>query len=133
VTLTFDSGSTGNQQLTARLRRTLPNDVTFTDTTAITFGGVTSPTFNTSTTKTFTSDSIACTIDSQHDTYIILTETSVTGGGSMGVFRETYITKCSGETANGTDYGTVSAIPNLTSLLGYLTTQSVLVSQVVIA
>jgi len=133
VSITFDSTSTGNCILSnSVLRRTLPGTTTFTDTVNLTWSSSVTPTFNTTATKTFTSDSVACTLDSSHDTYIILRIDPASPGTVLAnTFSVNTITKCSGETT-GTAYDTVSAIPNLTTLLSALSAQTELISSIVL-
>lgn len=134
VTVQFLAGN-GTFTLTPVIRRTLPNDATFTDTTPLTFGGLASPVFTTSSSASniFTSDAISVPIDTQHDMYFIFRETSVPGGVGFNVMRLDVITRCSGETINGVDYSTVNPIPNLTTLLGLLSKQCCLITNIAIA
>jgi hypothetical protein len=133
VTLNFNTLGVSAAQLDCVLRRTLPGQTAFTDTTPITFSGTSTPVF-TGSTLVYTSDPVSCTLDSGHDTYFIFKE--IDGGflgvPEMNIFKETCIAYCSGEVTDGVDYTTVSAIPNLGSLLGSISAQSALVSQVTV-
>ena len=131
VTISFAILGAGFAQLTGVVRLTAPGGTTFTNTVPITFGGSATPTF-TGSTLVYTSDDVSVPINGTSDVYIIFNETNVSGGTVLNVFRESYIHTCSGETTGGTNYSTVSAIPNLSTLLAALSTQCCLVSQVVI-
>lgn len=66
--------------LTAVVRRTLPNSIVFTDTTAITWGGSLTPTFAASSQNL--SDACVVTVDTLHD-YYILVEVGASAGANF--------------------------------------------------
>jgi hypothetical protein len=134
VSIAFDAASTGNLVLqNSVVRRTLPGDVTFIDTTDLKWGGTVSPTFNTTATKKFTSDVCIVPVDTTHDLYIILRiNVASSGGVTAADFSEVAIAKCSGEVFS-VAYDTVSAIPNLGTLDASLSAQSLLISKVEIS
>jgi hypothetical protein len=129
ATILFGASSAGTiNLLNSVIRRTLPNQLSFTDTTNLTFGGVTNPSFNTTAAKTYTSDVISITLDSAHDTYVIF-RIDPASPGLGTVLEETFTTSYSTTARISVDigsvaYDTIGTMPG--TITGSLTAQQLL-------